>query len=127
MDIARPDLTYPGVPGLIAVRQKHDELPVARDRGVMLRSLEVRQSRDARAFERIPPEVLGALQLPRRYGRDDQQTRNRRGPPGESGRTSGGRQAIRTRTLTTRRLLLFMLGRLRGIGWSSAAAELKPG
>ena len=88
VDVAGPDLAHPGVPRSIAVGEKGDELPVARNGGVMLRSLEIRQPRDRRAFERIPPEVLRALQLPRRRACDDQQTRTRRGPPGESGRTA---------------------------------------
>src|SRR4029450_9712949 len=68
----------------------------------MLRSLEIRQPRELRSFERIPPEVLRALQLPRRRAADDQKTRNGRGPPGESGRTSACVEGSRTHTLVRR-------------------------
>ena len=84
VDVAGPDLADPGVPRAITVGEKSDELPVARNGGVMLRSLEIRQPRELRAFQRIPPEVLRALQLPCRRAADDQQTRSRRGPPGAS-------------------------------------------
>src|SRR4029078_4948862 len=70
-----PDLGRPGVPRPIAIGEKSDELPVARNGGVMLRSVEIRQPRDLRAFQRIPPEVLRPLKLPRRRASDDQQTR----------------------------------------------------
>ena len=60
----------------------------------MLGSLEIRQSRDLRGFQRIPPEVLRALQLPGRRTSDDQQTHAGRGPPCESDWTVGRLQAI---------------------------------
>ena len=102
VDVAGPDLADPRVPRSIAVGEKRDELPVARNGGVMLRSLEIGQPRELRAFQRIPPEVLRALQLPRSHASDDQQTRSGCGPPRESGRTGNRFQAIRTRTLGSR-------------------------
>ena len=70
---------------------------------VLLRSLEIGQPRELRAFQRIPPEAIRALQLPRRRAADDQQTRSGRGPPREPGRTDRRFQAIGTRTLARRR------------------------
>src|SRR4030095_6783248 len=61
VDIPAPDLGYPHVPRAVAVGEKCDELPVPRNGGVMLRSLERRHPRELRAFQRIPPEVLRAL------------------------------------------------------------------
>src|SRR4030095_11374537 len=83
LHVAGPDLGYPRVPDSITVGEKSDELPVARNGGVVLSSLEIRQHRELRAFQWIPPEVLRALQLPRNGTGNDQQTR-RRGPPRES-------------------------------------------
>ena len=83
VDLAGPDLADPGVPRSIAVGEKGDELSVARNGGVVLGALEIRQPRDLRAFERIPPEVLRALQLPRDARLRWQSPDPRRRPPGQ--------------------------------------------
>ena len=98
MDLAGPNLGCPRVPGAVAVGEKDDELPVARNGGVMLASFEVGQPGDLRAFQRTPPEVLRVLQLPRCSAPDEQQTHTGRGPPCESARTASRRRAI-ARTL----------------------------
>ena len=81
VDLSRPDLGGPRVPRSIPIGEKHDELPVAGNGRVVLRSFEIRQPRDLRAFQRVPPEVLRAPQLPRRRAGDDQQADTGRSEP----------------------------------------------
>jgi hypothetical protein len=58
MELAGPNLCDPNVRLPIAVRQKGDELSVARDGGGLLYSLKIGERLQSRAGDRISPEIF---------------------------------------------------------------------